>query len=144
MGDWPQEVRKPHVLGNFKVKSYKQHKNSESYKERPGMSDAHLALIRQMPCAASYPLKGGEAHHLKQTNTGERGMGLRSTDKWAVPLSAIKHAEVERIGSRNEVAWFKEHGIADVRELAEALWANTGDLDRMNAVLIAHREHCGD
>lgn len=140
MSDWPQEIRKPHVLGNFKVKDYSKHKNSENYKKRPGMSEEHLALIRRMPCAASLVMPGGQAHHIK-SSTGERGMGIRSTDKWAVPLCHDKHMEVERIGSRNEVSWFRDHGIEDVRELAEALWANTGDLPRMIAVLMAHREH---
>ncbi len=140
--DWPQDL-KPHVLGNFKVKDYSKHENSKNYEKRAGMSEAHLDCIRQLPCCICFPLKGGDPHHLK-AQTGERGMGLRSTDKWAVPICRRHHDEVERIGSRNEFAWFKEHGIADIRELAEALWANTGDLDRMKAVIEAHREHCGD
>lgn len=143
MSEWPKEIRPPHVYGNFKVKSYKAHKNSEAYKERPGMSDAHLDCIRQLPCCVCFPLKGGDPHHLK-ANTGERAMGQKATDKWTVPMCRRDHEEVERIGSRNEVAWFKGRGIADVRELAEALWANTGDLDRMRAVIEAHREHCGE
>ena len=139
MSDWPKEIRPDHVYGNFKVKDYSKHENSGAPKKRAGMSEDHLALIRQMPCAASLVMPGGEAHHLK-TGTGERGMGLRSTDKWAVPLSTLKHAELERLGSRNELAWFKEHGIKEVRALAEALWANTGDLPKMIAVLMAHKE----
>jgi hypothetical protein len=136
--DWPQEIRHEKRYGNFKVKDYSKHQNSKNYEKRAGMSEDHLALIRQMPCCASLVMPGGEAHHLK--SMGNRGMGIRSEDRWAVPMAHDPHMEVERAGSRNEVKWFQEHGIADVRELAEALWANTGDLSKMIAVLIAHRE----
>lgn len=112
-------------------------KKERAADKRPGMSEKHLECIRQMPCCVTLRVPAGECHHLK--GTGERGMGLRSTDRWAVPLSHDKHMELERIGSRNEVRWFQEHGIEDPHELAAALWANTGDLPRMIAVLMAHR-----
>lgn len=105
--------------------------------KRPGMSEEHLALIRQLPCCVSGIEPAGEAHHLKQ-GTGERGAGMRSTDKWAVPLCHVKHMELERLGSRNEWAWFRAHGISDPLELAAALWSNTGDLDRMRKIVRAH------
>lgn len=136
MTDRPQDL-KPHVYGNFKVKDYSKHENSKNYEKRPGMSEAHLDLIRKMPCAATLAMPGGEAHHLKCV--GNRGMGLRTEDRWAVPLAHIPHMEVEAAGSKNELQWFRDHGIADVRELAERLWESTGDLPRMIKILIAHR-----
>ena len=139
MPDWPQELRKERVFGNFKPARRERMKPKKSAAEkRPGMSEKHLALIRQMPCCVSLKMPAGEAHHIK-SGTGERGMGLRSTDRWALPLSHDKHMELERLGSRNEVKWFQQHGIEDPHELAAALWANTGDLSRMVAVLMAHR-----
>jgi len=140
MNDWPQELRKPRVLGNFRERGPKKpHKNSERVKERPGMSEAHLALIRQMPCCVTLRMPGGDPHHLK-SGTGERGAGLRSTDKWAVPMARLAHDEVERVGTQNERAWFLERGV-DPHELAQALWNATGDLARMVKILLAHREH---
>jgi len=135
---WPQELRKSHQFCNFKPSRRERMKKKErAADKRPGMSEKHLECIRQMPCCVTLRVPAGECHHLK--GTGERGMGLRSTDRWAVPLSHDKHMELERIGSRNEVRWFQEHGIEDPHELAAALWANTGDLPRMIAVLMAHR-----
>lgn len=135
---WPQELRKPHQFCNFKpTRKERMKKKERAADKRSGMSEAHLSLIRKMPCCVSLKVPAGEAHHLK--NTGERGMGLRSTDRWALPLSHDKHMELERIGSRNEVRWFQEHGIEDPHDLAAALWNNTGDLGRMIKVLMAHR-----
>ena len=131
-------------LANFRkareTGEVKPHKNSEKYKERPGMSEDHLALIRRMPCCVTLAMPGGEAHHLKQ-GTGERGMGQRSTDKWAVPMAHNPHMEVENAGSRNETAWFKAHGIDDVQLLARDLWNVTGNLPQMIKVMMAHRGH---
>lgn len=139
MNDWPQELRKERVYGNFKPPRRERMKKKErAADKRPGMSEAHLSLIRKMPCCVTLRVPAGEAHHLK-AGTGERGMGLRSTDRWAVPVCRSVHDEIERIGSRNEVSWFRDHGIEDPIELAAALWANTGDLPRMIAVLMAHR-----
>lgn len=125
-------------LGNFRDRTaLKERKNSEAYKKRPGMSPEHLALIRQLPCCVTGKRPGGEAHHLK--GTGERGMGLRSTDRWAVPMAHDPHMEVEAAGSRNERAWFLARGIHPT-ELALDLWLATGDLVRMERVLKAHME----
>jgi hypothetical protein len=55
-----------------------------------------------------------------------------------VPLTRAEHDELERISSRLEEAWFRERGVADVIELANALWVNTGDLERMLRVMQAH------
>jgi hypothetical protein len=63
---------------------------------------------------------------------------MRATDRWAVPLLRHEHDELHRISSRLEESWFKERGVDDVVELANALWVNTGDLDRMLRVMQAH------
>jgi hypothetical protein len=114
-------------------------KNKPSAAEkREGMSKAHIALIKQLPCCITGK-RPVDPHHLKEGLAHERGIGRKATDRWAVPLCREKHEEVERIGSRNEWAWFKKHGIEDPLELAAALWRNTGDLDRMLRVIEAHR-----
>jgi len=137
--DRAQQVPKPHVYGNFKKpKTPKRMTNSKRAQKRAGMSADHLACIRKLPCCVSLKTPAGECHHLK--GTGERGIGLRSTDRWGLPLSHELHMDLERAGSRNEVRWFREHGIENPHALAAALWANTGDLGKMIAVIIAHRK----
>lgn len=132
-----QELRKPHVYGNFKKpKTPGKRKNSSRRSKRAGMSADHLALIRRLPCCISLAMPGGEAHHLK-AGTRERGMGIRSTDKWALPMSHDLHMEVEAVGTRRELKWFRDRGI-DAHALAAALWANTGNLATMTKVLLAH------
>lgn len=100
------------------------------------MSDAHLALLRKLLCCVCGSREPNECHHLKQ-DTNERGMGLRSTDKHAIPLCRHHHAEVEGVGSKNERQYFLDKGI-DALALADALWRNTGDQDRMHKIILAH------
>ena len=74
MGDWPQQLSKPHVYGNFKSRGPKaRRRNSERFKSRPGMSEDHLALIRQLPCCVCSRQSPSDPHHLK-SHTGERGV----------------------------------------------------------------------
>lgn len=134
-----QQIYRPPLLGNFKLSIRERgRKKPTAYERREGNSKAHLAMIRQLPCCV-----GGtgrvDPHHIKSGPAkAERGAGMRSTDQWAVPLSREKHDELERLGSRNEEAWFRRHGIEDVVELAAALKRVTGDLDAMRRVLWAH------
>lgn len=125
------------VWCNFRKKGLKEPKGKTAREKRPGMSEKHLEAIRKLPCCATGKMPGGEAHHMK--NTGERGMGLRSTDKWAVPLAHDPHMELEGMGSRNELAWFQKHGIADPHALADALWHASPDVARMTKIVIEHR-----
>lgn len=132
------QIARDKVFGNFRQRGAQKpaRGNSERYKQRPGMSAAHLALIRQLPCCVTGRRPSGEAHHLK--SAGGRGMGLRSLDRWTVPMAHEPHMEVERAGSRNEIAWFTAHGI-DPLLLAEDLWLATGNLEAMVKIVTAHR-----
>lgn len=105
---------------------------------REGMSKIHLAFVRNLPCCGCLAMPSGEAHHLK-SGTGERGAGMRSTDRRAVPLCRHHHDEVERAGSRNEWGIFKQWGIADPLALADALWNASGDEPLGTKIIIAHR-----
>jgi hypothetical protein len=129
----------PHTLGNFRkpLRERKAKKPSAAAK-RPGNSPAHLMLIRLLPCCVTGRPGPNDPHHLKDRLAHERGVGRRATDRWAVPLWRVKHDELEKLGSRRERTWFREHGIEDPIELANALWHATGDLDRMKKVLAAH------
>jgi hypothetical protein len=136
------QVPREHVLGNFKPTISERDKAKRTRKppgaRRPGMSEEHLALIRLLPSCISG--RGPcEAHHLKSGPAkAERGQGQKATDRWAVPLTFHEHAELERLGSRHEEAWFRERGVNDVVELAAALWNGSGDLERMQKIEQAH------
>lgn len=80
-----------------------------------------------------------DPHHLK-AGTNERGAGMRSTDRWAVPLCRTHHDEIERAGSRNETAIFRSWGIDDALQLASDLWKSTGDISKMIHIIYAHKQ----
>jgi hypothetical protein len=131
------EIFREKVIGNFKPPKAKKHKNSRWRQDRPGMSDKHLAAVRKLPCTICLKMPAGTVHHLK-SNTGERGMSVRSTDQWGVPMCMIHHEEVERAGTKNEVAYFGQVNL-DPHELAQALWKIGPDLSMMTKVFVAHR-----
>jgi hypothetical protein len=139
-GDWPQELRKPQVLANFRPTVAERSRPHVSLQQRrPGMSPEHLALLRQLPCTVCHAISRIDPHHLKCGPAGrERAFGRRSTDRWAIPICRFHHDEVERAGSRGERAWFDRWGV-DPLELASALWAATGDLNRMIEVQAGHK-----
>lgn len=141
--DRPQEIRKPTVLANFRPSVTARHAlkaPSDWRKHRPGMSEAHLALIRKLPCTMCEAISRRDPHHLKSGPARkERGFGIRSTDRWAVPVCRFHHDEVERGGTRGEAAYFAKSRL-DPYELANALWLNTGNLAAMGRVLIEHKQ----
>lgn len=133
-----QEIKREVVFCNFRPSKRERMKNRPSAAEkREGMSEAHLRLIRQLPCCVCGKPGPSDPHHLKANLSHERGVGRRATDKWAVPMCRMHHDEVEAAGSRKETSWFAYFGI-DPLELASALWNGTGDRDRMFRILDAH------
>lgn len=131
------EIDRPHVLGNFRKRGLRAKRVSTWRDKRPGMSEDHCVMVRKLPCAACLRVPAGTVHHIK-SGTNERGMGVRSTDKWGVPMCMHHHDEIERAGTRNEVAKFQSWGIDDVHELAVSLWQATGNLAQMTKIVIAH------
>lgn len=137
------QIERERVFGNFKPSKGHRVRERRTKKSaadrREGMSKEHLACIRQCFCVACLPSirKADHAHHLLQT--GDRGMGLRSQDKDAVPLCFHHHEEVHRRGSKNEAQVFSSWGIPDALQLAADLYRSTGDAAKMNAVCFAHR-----
>lgn len=123
----------------FKAPRAPKRKKKTAAEKREGMSDKHLEMIRKLPCCVGMDHPGGEAHHLK-LGTKERGIGLRSTDKNAVPMCHEHHINgVERAGSKNEFRWFRDRGVSPL-DLAAALWLVTGNLESMQKVMQAHKE----
>jgi hypothetical protein len=140
MTDWPKEIRGERVLANFRPSLKERVRKKPSAQERrEGNSKDHLELVRQLPSCVSGVAGPCDPHHLKSGPAkAERGVQQKATDRWTVPLKRHEHDELERIASRYEEAWFKERGVDDVVELANALWVNTGDLERMLRVMQAH------
>lgn len=137
------EIPRTLLLGNFRpAKSERIKRKAKAQKakrdERPGNCEEHRAALRKCPCIATLKMPAGEVHHLK-FGTGERGVGMRSSDRWGVPLSRGPHDEIERIGSRNEPAKLAEWGIKDAPDLANALWHASPDVRRMTAIIIEWR-----
>jgi hypothetical protein len=103
------------------------------------MSERHLELIRKLPCCVCGRNPGGQAHHLK-LGVASRGMGMTAPDKFTVPMDEDCHLNgIERAGSKNEYRWFMERGVNPL-DLAAGLWAVTGNLESMLAVMAAHKE----
>ena len=128
---------------NLRIRKPKERKPSaEAKRERE--APAYLAKIRQLPCcipSCSAPAPS-HAHHLKCT--GERGIGKKSSNRWAIPLCNECHINgVERVGSLQEAAWFRERGILCL-DLTAALYANSHSLEAMMNVLKRHRENSED
>lgn len=135
-----EQIHRPTGVANFKpAKSARiKAKQRDTREDREGNSNAHLEAIRKCPCIVTLRVPAGEAHHLKQ-GTGERGAGMRSSDRWAVPLCRSAHEEIERIGSRNETAWLQARGVPSPIDLAHALWKASPDVAAMMKIILAHR-----
>lgn len=93
-------------------------KAARTVSERPGMSKAYLAAIRRLPSCVS-GRSPCDAHHLRLIE--ERGVGMKATDRWALPLTRAEHYGVHSVGSQLEVAWFSARNC-NCYFLAAALW----------------------
>jgi hypothetical protein len=122
----------PKILGNFRTKSKRRPRARD---RREGMSREHVRLVAMLPSCIS-GLRPCDPHHLRVKE--ERGVGLRATDRWCVPLTREEHRLVHTVGSRKEEEWFQQRGV-DPRALATLLWNATGDLVRMSEIVEEHQ-----
>jgi len=76
----------------------------------------HLKLVAQRPCliCARTP---SHAHHL--TFAQRRGLSIKVSDEFTVPLCAIHHDECHRSG--NERSWWARYSL-DPMQVAAAMW----------------------
>lgn len=136
------EIARPRLLNNQRPSKFAPKPKKERARDRrEGMSEAHLALVRRLWCVITNERSTKiDPHHLRSGPAAkERGLGLKCTDKWVLPVTRATHNQIEGLGSRNEFDFFDAHGI-NPYELADALWANTGSLDAMAKVMEAHQE----
>lgn len=133
-------------IGNFKPPISERMKRKPK-RERDGDDEAYLAKLRQLPCVVCGNPAPNTVHHLRRT--GQSGMGLRSPDKFALPMcmegfsgKTDCHGQVQR-KSKYELEWFKRHGI-DALALCYALWGSKHSVEAMQKVLMAHKEYQDD
>jgi Rad52/22 family double-strand break repair protein len=79
-------------------------------------SKEHLRFVAQQPCLIC-GRSPTHAHHVRFAQS--RGLGLKVSDEFTVPLCAIHHQQNHATG--NERQWWQEHKI-DPLAVAERLW----------------------
>ena len=84
----------------------------------------HLKFVRTQPCLVC-GRQPTHAHHLRLAQT--RGLSLKVSDEFTVPLCALHHGELHRQDS--EAAWWTRQGL-DPHPVAAALWAKSHPVAR--------------
>jgi hypothetical protein len=79
----------------------------------------HLRFVAKQPCLICERLPC-DAHHLRFAQG--RGLGLKVSDEFAVPLCRGHHRELHRAG--NEARWWRTKGV-DAIGAARKLWTET-------------------
>jgi hypothetical protein len=79
----------------------------------------HLRFVGKQPCVVC-GRQPCDAHHLRFAQT--RGLGLKVSDEFTVPLCRGHHRELHRAG--NEPHWWEARGI-DALDAARKLWSET-------------------
>lgn len=120
-------------------------------RQRPDMSPAHKAMVKKLPCLGCgiEPVEESnftiDPDHLMHPEHGfnSRGMSRTSADKWTVPMcrgfGCPNCHDAAQTCKHGYEAWFAERGI-DARAVAQALWAETGDLERMRRIIFRARQ----
>jgi hypothetical protein len=79
-------------------------------------SKEHLRFVARQPCLVCGRTPS-HAHHVRYAQS--RGLGLKVSDEFAVPLRAIHHTENHATG--DERGWWKKYRIEPL-EVARTLW----------------------
>jgi hypothetical protein len=79
----------------------------------------HLRYVASQPCVIC-GRSPSHAHHVRYAQ--RRGLGIKASDEFAVPLCRIHHRLVHRVG--NEAAWWQDAGIDPIKA-ASKLWGET-------------------
>jgi hypothetical protein len=81
----------------------------------------HLRFVARQPCLIC-GRSPAHAHHIRYAQS--KGLGLKVSDEFTVPLCVIHHTENHTTG--DERRWWQEHKI-DPMAVAERLWKQHGD-----------------
>ncbi len=90
--------------------------------ERRLRSKAHLAMVASKPCLVC---EGGPCHAHHVTFAQPRGLSLKVSDEYTVPLCGVHHNELHAV--HNEASWWRSQGIEPLVH-ARALWLITAGL----------------
>lgn len=143
MSEWPADLNNlRRQYGNFRPDKFAKNAGRQPWlkrrEQREGNSNQHLFLVRQLPCLLCGAKAPSDPHHLRHgIALKHRGVGMKSPDRFCVPLCRSCHDGVHALGSRRERGHFNEHGY-EALAVADALWINSGDVARMARVLLAH------
>jgi hypothetical protein len=89
-------------------------------KEKRIRDKAHLAFVANEPCLVC-GRRPAQAHHIRFAQP--RGLGLKVSDEFTVPLCNGHHDSLHRTG--DERAWWARNGILDPLKFAARLWASS-------------------
>jgi hypothetical protein len=92
---------------------------------------AHLRFVAKQPCLIC-GRQPSDAHHLRFAQP--RGLGLKVSDEFTVPLCRAHHREVHR--AEIELNWWKTAGI-DAIDIARELWSETHPLRNLASTTYA-------
>lgn len=103
--------------------------NAQGPQER---NPSHLRWVRGFECLVCHKtrqarISGMEAAHVRTGTDG--GMGRKPSDRWAVPLCSVHHAEQHRIG---ESAFEARYGL-NLRDTAERLYRQSPHRKKVEA-----------
>jgi hypothetical protein len=91
-------------------------------KSRRVRDKSHLLFVARQPCVVC-GRQPCDAHHLRFAQS--RGLSLKVSDEFTVPLCRVHHRELHRTGL--ELRWWKGAGI-DALTIARSLWLETHPL----------------
>jgi hypothetical protein len=89
-------------------------------KEKRIRDKTHLAFVAGQPCLVC-GRRPAQAHHIRFAQP--RGLGLKVSDEFTVPLCNGHHDSLHRTG--DERAWWARNGILDPLKFAARLWATS-------------------
>ncbi len=99
-------------------------------RSKPVKSKGYLAFVHLLPCVVTGSRRDIQAAHISFANgfMGHygRAKGLKVSDRWVLPLSAVEHA---RQHSMSEEAYWKEVGMNPhlLALTIHGLWVELGD-----------------
>ena len=95
----------------------------------------HLAFVRQLPCVACGKAAPSSAAHVRTATDG--GVGMKPSDRYAVPLCTTCHAKQHRIG---ELTFWSARRI-DPFNVAWRLWTVSADVKAGERTVFRARQH---
>ena len=96
---------------------------SPSASQSGSVAREHLRFVAEQPCLVC-GRSPSHAHHIRYAQP--RGLGLKVSDEFTVPLCAIHHSENHTTG--NERQWWQEHNL-DPLPVAHRLWQKSRSAD---------------